>query len=585
MKKFALKFSTLALALVLLLGLCPMLLGAITTMAADAENEIVYKGETPQYTDPEYKDEATGEYKVTPPMGVYWADASIDHPDDYTKIVGFTLSLKWTEPGYYGGWAVTKENPMGILFTTQGKHEPSEYIIRFPGNTPVFDLASKSVKNLIVGSSGMEGVIANQVSNAKTYKLELGNTAEITYEGTTAIFTDGDPIMTILEYAGGFEFFGIQWITGEPEEKPEEPWDKVEVQNYFDVATVSHDKQNGNNYVDITIPKTDQESYPVVLWIHGGGYITGTRKSVQLVNTKDYLLAQGYAFVSVEYTLTEADTSTDPATYKKGGMPQMLYDIKAAVRFLRANAETYKLDTRYIAAMGESAGAGLALLMGTTNGNAQHEDLTMGNAEYSSEVQTIVSFCGPSVFSGEYKLLMSAYLGNFTKEDGTKYTAEEIEELSVLWSPIDQVNSDTPPMYLSYSKSDKTVTFDHYEKMLESAQMFMNEEDIKSVIYTGEDPYPWLSGVGDTTINDHVNVDIFDSYTAYTTLAEWLNEQRDEVFASDPGNKPNNPVDKPEGPKNVNIGLIVGLSIGGVVIVAGAVVAIIIIRKKRRETK
>ena len=581
MKKFALKLGTLALALVLFLGLCPMSFSSIASMAA--ENEIVYKGDTPEYTDPEYKDEDTGEFKVTPPMSVYWADASIDHPDDYTKIVGFTLSLKWTEPGYYGGWATTKENPMGILFTTQGKHEPSEYIIRFPGNTPVYDLSSKSVKNLIVGSSGMEGVIANQVSNAKTYKLELGDTAEITYEGTTAIFTEGDPIMTILEYAGGFEFYGIEWITGEPEERPEEPWDKVEVQNYFDVATVSDDKQNGNNYVDITIPKTDKESYPVVLWIHGGGYITGTRKSIQLVNTKDYLLAQGYAFVSVEYTLTEADTSTTPATYGKGGMPQMLNDVKAAVRFLRANAETYKLDTRFIAAMGESAGAGLALLMGTTNGSAQHEDLTMGNAEYSSDVQTIVSFCGPSVFSGYYKVLMSAYLGNFIKEDGTKYTDEEIDELSVLWSPTDQVNSDTPPMFLSYSKSDKTVPYYFYEEMIESAQMFMDEEDIKSVIYTGEDPYPWASGVGDPTINDHVSVDVFDNYTAYTTLAEWLNEQCDKVLSADPGIEPEPPIDNPQEPENSKTGLIIGLSVGGVVVVAGAVTAVIVIRRKKKD--
>lgn len=217
MKKYALRSGALALALMLLFVLSPMLWSSLNVAMAQAEsNEIVYKGETPEYTDPEYKDPDTGEYKVTPPMGVYWADASIDKPDSYTKIVGFTLSLKWTEPGYYGGWAVTKENPMGILFMTQGKHEPSEYIIRFPGNSPEYDLSSKSIKNLILGSSGMEGVIANQVHNGKTYKFTLGQEGTVTYEGTTALFTEGDPIMTILEYAGGFEFQGIEWIMGEP---------------------------------------------------------------------------------------------------------------------------------------------------------------------------------------------------------------------------------------------------------------------------------------------------------------------------------------------------------------------------------
>lgn len=559
--------ASLLLGIIFLATLLFVPFMGLTARAEDSNTEITYAGKTGQGSD-EYMGD---------PMDVYWIDASVQHPDDYTKIIGFELNVTMTKHGNYGGGAVDDTFQCGMILTTQGKHDPDEYVFTYPnGQTPSFDLSTETIVGIGVGESGWLASMAFSPSVSLEDQMTDGSTAALTYRTKEALFEEGDPVMTLVSFIGEFTYNSIEWITGEPEEIEEQPWDKVEKEVYADVATVSDDKQNGSNYVDITLPKTGEDSYPVVFWIHGGGYITGDRKNCLLDNTKEYVLAQGYAFVSAEYTLTEATTTNGVTTYGKGGMPQMLYDLKAAVRFLRANAEQYKLDTRFIAAMGESAGAGLALLMATTNGNEDYEDLTMGNETYSSDIQTAVSFCGPTIFTdggdmGDYSVNMIAYLGSDL--DYEKYQTDpeykaEIDKLAIAWSPIEQVNTNTPPLYLAYSRQDTTVPFRHGEDFYEIASMFMDTDDLFTAFYSE---------------GGHVDRNTFDTYSSYVSVVNFLNEKYAEVIESDtpvdPGTDPGTDPEEPEGP---NVGLIVGLSVGGVVIVAAAVVAAVIIIKKKK---
>ena len=546
------------LALLAAAGMLAAFLPAPFAAARAEEAELTYAGQTGQGSD-EYMGD---------PMDVYWADASIQHPDDYTKIIGFELNVTMTKHGNYGGGVETDTFQCGMILTTSGKHDPDEYVFTYPnGQTPTFDLSAETIVGIGVGESAFLVSMAFSPSVQLENTMTDGDTATLTYRGSEALFEEGDPVMTIVSFIGDFTYNSIDWITGEPEEIEEEPWEKVEKEVFADVATVSDDKQNGFNYVDITLPKTGEESYPVILWIHGGGYITGDRKNCLLDNTKEYLLAQGYAFVSVEYTLTQTSLDEDGNTvYGEGGMPQMLYDVKAAVRFLRANAKEYKLDTRFIGAMGESAGAGLALLMATTNGSAEHEELTMGWEDYSSDVQAAVSFCGPTIFTGEDFGNMYAYLGS----DMENYTEEELEDLAVAWSPIEQVNADTPPLYLAYSREDTTVPFRHGEDFYEVATVFMDAEDITTAFYSE---------------GGHVDRNVFDSYSSYVSVANFLNAQRDAVFAEgepEPEPQPETePEPEPQPETGSGTGLIVGCVIGGVAVIAAVVVIIIVIKKKK----
>ena len=93
----------------------------------------------------------------------------------------------------------------------------------------------------------------------------------------------------------------------------------------------------------------------------------------------------GFAVVGVNYTKSS-----------EGEYPRLVFDVKASIRYLRANAEQYGLDPNRFIAIGTSSGGTLASLLGTSASVKELEDLSYGNPEYSSSVQGVVDFCGPS---------------------------------------------------------------------------------------------------------------------------------------------------------------------------------------------
>ena len=101
----------------------------------------------------------------------------------------------------------------------------------------------------------------------------------------------------------------------------------------------------------------------------------------------DEFLAAGYAVASVDYRLSGEALA-----------PAQIQDVKAAVRFLRANAAKYNLDPQKFAAFGQSAGGNLVALLGTSCGVAALEGAELGNADQSSCVQAVVDWFGPTDF-------------------------------------------------------------------------------------------------------------------------------------------------------------------------------------------
>jgi len=483
--------SIVAFCMVLALVVVGMLQPGLVAVAASS-GEITLKGEN-----------STG-------SEVYWFDASVQHPKDYTKIVGFKIKAKMTKHGNYGAGAQDDTYQCGMVICSKHAHGPSDYEFTYPDEqTPSFDADGDTITAFGVGDAGWLVTMAfsNGISTAEDAKD--GDTVTLTYEGSKALFKKGDPIMTVVSYLGDFDYKSVEWIVGDPEPDNELEWNPVESKVYEDVATVSKKKQNGNNYVDIYVPDTGRKSYPVVLWIHGGGYVTGNRKNTLVKSSKEYFLAHGYAFVSCEYTLTEYDSE---GNYGKAGMPQMLYDVKAAVRFLRAHAKEYKLNTKFICAMGESAGAGLALMMATSNGDSTMEDKSMGHSKYSSDVQAAISICGPTSYTGIWLWCLPALLG----EDATDVTkAAENLELSVKYSPTERVSKDTVPMYLASSKEDQTVPIAMAYELYAKASLVMSQDDLTTAFYEE---------------GGHVSRGTFDTYEAYTRYGEFLDQHKYEYL-------------------------------------------------------
>ncbi len=138
--------------------------------------------------------------------------------------------------------------------------------------------------------------------------------------------------------------------------------------------------------LDLYIPEGDGP-FPVVVMVHGGGFFMGDKADGTGLSGVDQLLAAEYAVASINYRLS------GEAKY-----PAQIQDAKAAVRFLRANASAYDLDTDKIGAWGASAGGNLVALLGTTCGVTELEGADLGNAKQSSCVQAVVDWFGPIDF-------------------------------------------------------------------------------------------------------------------------------------------------------------------------------------------
>lgn len=124
---------------------------------------------------------------------------------------------------------------------------------------------------------------------------------------------------------------------------------------------------------------------PAVILIHGGGWRSGDRS--QNIPLAQQLAKNGYVAVNVEYRLSAE------ALY-----PAAVQDVKAAIRWTRANAHLFRVDTSRIAVLGFSAGGQLASLVGTTNGMRKFDEGNSCNANYSSNVQAIVDLDGTLAF-------------------------------------------------------------------------------------------------------------------------------------------------------------------------------------------
>lgn len=131
--------------------------------------------------------------------------------------------------------------------------------------------------------------------------------------------------------------------------------------------------------LDLTVPLNGTAPYPVIVWIHAGGWQGGSRAPNPALRE----VARGYAVVSVDYRLSS-----------EAKFPAQIADVKGAIRWLRANASQLQIDSRRIGAWGHEAGAHLAALLGT----ATHvfDDPVHGNPQFTSRVLGVVAWGAPT---------------------------------------------------------------------------------------------------------------------------------------------------------------------------------------------
>jgi len=191
-------------------------------------------------------------------------------------------------------------------------------------------------------------------------------------------------------------------------------------------------------HLDLFAPQK-KGKYPALIMVHGGAWRSGD-KSMQ-VPMAQRLAARGYVTVCVEYQL-----------YLEAKYPAPVFNIKSAIRWMRANADKYGIDPNKIAISGCSAGGQLALLVGLTKG-VESKEGNQGNLGFSSDIQAIIDIDGAVDFMSPLSLNLNRKPNSPDIEwlGGSFYEKPEIwkDASGIFWaneksSPILFLNSGFP---------------------------------------------------------------------------------------------------------------------------------------------
>ena len=160
----------------------------------------------------------------------------------------------------------------------------------------------------------------------------------------------------------------------------------VPCQKIFDLAYAD---LSASQQVDLYLPIEGEGPLPLLILIHGGAFKFGDKRSspAQPNPIAFRALGRGYALAALNYRMSGEEP-----------FPALVQDVKTAVRWLRAHAGPYHLDPTRFAAWGDSAGAYLATMLGVSYGIPELEGAELGNADYSSQVQAVIDWYGPTDF-------------------------------------------------------------------------------------------------------------------------------------------------------------------------------------------
>ncbi len=207
------------------------------------------------------------------------------------------------------------------------------------------------------------------------------------------------------------------------------------------------------------------EKKPLIVWIHGGAWLAGSKEDCPAVG----FVADGYAVASVNYRLSQHAI-----------FPAQIQDCKAAIRWLRANADKHGIDPDRIGVWGASAGGHLVALLGTTG---DVNDFEVGpNLGVSSRVQAVCDFFGPTDFTK-----MSDFPG---MED---HDAAESPESKLIGGPIQEnkdkvqranpityVTKNDPPFLIVHGNADPIVPYNQSELLRDA----LDRAGVKVTLYT-----------------------------------------------------------------------------------------------------
>lgn len=235
--------------------------------------------------------------------------------------------------------------------------------------------------------------------------------------------------------------------------------------------------------LDIYKPENNSENRPVFMWIHGGGFTGGIKHNPDIVEMANYYASRGWVFISIDYRTTEELGNTQgmneeevlsyyrgiapdrwidsllnnaqtSGNFKKGIATYMaIRDSKAALRWIIANSNTYKINTDYITVGGNSAGSAATITLGISNIEDFRDEISIlddptlssTNLNETYTVSSLIYFWGSNTVLDTYEMV---------------YGLEQ----------YDRYDANDPELFLGHGQADDTQT--PYEEALELQSIY-----------------------------------------------------------------------------------------------------------------
>jgi acetyl esterase/lipase len=250
----------------------------------------------------------------------------------------------------------------------------------------------------------------------------------------------------------GFLVFAAGVWAGVPDGSAQHPPKTSEQRKKPTWTDVAYAPLSPAQKLDIYLPEQGDGPFPVIVSIHGGAFMAGDKADGQL-NPMLEGLKRGFAVVSVNYRLSG-----------EAKFPAQIQDVYAAVRFLRAEADRFRLLPSRFAAWGGSAGGTLAALAGTAGGVRELEDPGLGHPDQSGRVQAVVDWFGPIDFLSMDAQFVKTGLGkpdhNGPDSPESRLLGRaitEIPERVQAANPETYITPDDPPFLIQHGTKDPLI--------------------------------------------------------------------------------------------------------------------------------
>lgn len=251
-----------------------------------------------------------------------------------------------------------------------------------------------------------------------------------------------------------------------------------DIKNKF--LDIAYAEKSPTQKLDIYLPDNGNGPFPVIVSIHGGGFEMGDKGDGQ-VNAMLQGVKRGYAVVSVNYRLSS-----------EAVFPAQIQDVKAAIRFIKANAEKYHLNPDKIATWGGSAGGNLSALAGTAGDVTIFDDASLGNATQSSKVQAVVDWFGPIAFDKMDKQFTASGIGKANHSAATspesKLLGKQLSDVPNLVkeaSPATYITKNDPPFFIEHGTKDQMVPTQQSKNFAADLEKVLGKDKVTLTLIEG----------------------------------------------------------------------------------------------------